>query len=54
MSKTTVKADINFEQELWKAANELQCRSGRQYKDYIAADDFAKAHVERLKCVKKN
>jgi type I restriction enzyme M protein len=24
MSKNTVKADINFEQELWKAANELR------------------------------
>ncbi len=24
MSKTTLKADINFEHELWKAANELR------------------------------
>jgi hypothetical protein len=36
MAKTPIKADINFEQELWKAANELvEPVAENQYKDYI-------------------
>ena len=36
MAKTTTKADINFEQELWKAANELRgAVAENQYKDYV-------------------
>jgi type I restriction enzyme M protein len=36
MAKTQIKADINFEQELWKAANELRgAVAENQYKDYV-------------------
>ncbi|WP_158651347.1 hypothetical protein [Pseudotamlana carrageenivorans] len=35
MTKKTTKADINFEQELWKAANELRgAVAENQYKDF--------------------
>ena len=48
MSKTTIKADINFEQELWKAANELRgAVAENQYKDYILPLIFLKHISER-------
>lgn len=48
MSKTTVKADINFEQELWKAANELRgAVAENQYKDYVLPMIFLKHMSER-------
>jgi type I restriction enzyme M protein len=35
MSKTTIKADIHFEKELWDAANELRgAVSENNYKNY--------------------
>jgi len=34
--KTTAKADIDFEQQLWDAANELRgAVAENQYKDYL-------------------
>ncbi|WP_396179265.1 N-6 DNA methylase [Flavobacterium sp.] len=48
MSKNTVKADINFEQELWKAANELRgAVAENQYKDYVLPMIFLKHMSER-------
>jgi len=49
MSKATVKADINFEQELWKAANELRgAVAENQYKDYVLPMIFLKHMSERF------
>lgn len=48
MTKTQTKADINFEQELWKAANELRgAVAENQYKDYILPLIFLKHVSER-------
>ncbi|WP_438965478.1 N-6 DNA methylase [Flavobacterium sp.] len=48
MSTNTVKADINFEQELWKAANELRgAVAENQYKDYVLPMIFLKHMSER-------
>ena len=48
MAKNTTKADINFEQELWKAANELRgAVAENQYKDYILPLIFLKHISER-------
>ena len=48
MSKNQAKADINFEQELWKAANELRgAVAENQYKDYILPLIFLKHISER-------
>jgi type I restriction enzyme M protein len=48
MAKTPIKADINFEQELWKAANELRgAVAENQYKDYILPLIFLKHMSER-------
>ena len=48
MAKKTTKADINFEQELWKAANELRgAVAENQYKDYILPLIFLKHISER-------
>ena len=48
MSKNTIKADINFEQELWKAANELRgAVAENQYKDYVLPMIFLKHMSER-------
>ena len=48
MSKNPIKADINFEQELWKAANELRgAVAENQYKDYILPLIFLKHMSER-------
>lgn len=48
MNKKTTKADINFEQELWKAANELRgAVAENQYKDYILPLIFLKHVSER-------
>ena len=48
MSKTTVKADINFEQELWKVANELRgAVAENQYKDFVLSMIFLKHMSER-------
>jgi type I restriction enzyme M protein len=48
MTKKTTKADINFEQELWKAANELRgAVAENQYKDYILPIIFLKHVSER-------
>ena len=48
MTKKTTKADINFEQELWKAANELRgAVAENQYKDYILPLIFLKHISER-------
>ncbi|RXR19351.1 SAM-dependent DNA methyltransferase [Flavobacterium amnicola] len=54
MSKTTVKADINFEQELWKAANELRgAVAENQYKDYVLPMIFLKHMSERYEMRKE-
>lgn len=46
--KKTTKSDINFEQELWKAANELRgAVAENQYKDYILPLIFLKHISER-------
>jgi len=48
MTKKQTKADINFEQELWKAANELRgAVAENQYKDYILPLIFLKHVSER-------
>ncbi|WP_431135637.1 N-6 DNA methylase [Psychroserpens mesophilus] len=48
MPKNQSKADINFEQELWKAANELRgAVAENQYKDYILPLIFLKHVSER-------
>ncbi|TXE13848.1 N-6 DNA methylase [Seonamhaeicola algicola] len=48
MTSTQTKADINFEQELWKAANELRgAVAENQYKDYILPLIFLKHVSER-------
>lgn len=48
MKKKTSNADINFEQELWKAANELRgAVAENQYKDYILPLIFLKHISER-------
>lgn len=48
MAQKTTKADINFEQELWKAANELRgAVAENQYKDYILPLIFLKHISER-------
>lgn len=48
MTKQPTKADINFEQELWKAANELRgAVAENQYKDYILPLIFLKHLSER-------
>ena len=48
MSKNLPKADINFEKELWKAANELRgAVAENQYKDYILPLIFLKHVSER-------
>ncbi|WP_281632490.1 type I restriction-modification system subunit M [Flavobacterium luteolum] len=54
MSKNTIKADINFEQELWKAANELRgAVAENQYKDYILPLIFLKHISERYEIRKE-
>ena len=46
MAKT--KADIDFENELWKAANELRgAVAENQYKDYVLSLIFLKHMSER-------
>ncbi len=53
MTKIT-KADINFEQELWKAANELRgAVAENQYKDYILPLIFLKHISERYEIRKE-
>ena len=48
MAKPNVKADINFEQELWKAAIELRgAVAENQYKDYVLPMIFLKHMSER-------
>ncbi|MFK7748503.1 MAG: type I restriction-modification system subunit M N-terminal domain-containing protein, partial [Kordia sp.] len=48
MPKKLAKADINFEKELWKAANELRgAVAENQYKDYILPLIFLKHISER-------
>ena len=48
MTKKTTKADINFEQELWKAANELRgAVAENQYKDFVLPLIFLKHVSER-------
>ena len=45
--KPKPKADIDFEQELWNAANELRgAVAENQYKDYVLSLLFVK-HLER-------
>jgi type I restriction enzyme M protein len=54
MPKTQSKADINFEQELWKAANELRgAVAENQYKDYILPLIFLKHVSERYESRKE-
>ncbi len=54
MAKNT-KADINFEQELWKAANELRgAVAENQYKDYILPLIFLKHISERYELRREN
>ena len=46
--KTTAKADIEFEQQLWDAANELRgAVAENQYKDYVLSLLFARHLSER-------
>ncbi|MCZ8145829.1 type I restriction-modification system subunit M [Flavobacterium sp.] len=48
MADKKVKADINFEQELWKAANELRgAVAENQYKDFVLPMIFLKHMSER-------
>lgn len=48
MTKNQSKADINFEQELWKAANELRgAVAENQYKDFVLPLIFLKHISER-------
>jgi type I restriction enzyme M protein len=52
MSKTTAKADIDFEKELWDAANELRgAVSENNYKNYILPLVFLKHLSERYDIV---
>ena len=52
MSKTTTKADIDFEKELWDAANELRgAVSENNYKNYILPLVFLKHLSERFDIV---
>jgi type I restriction enzyme M protein len=54
MSKKQTKADINFEQELWKAANELRgAVAENQYKDYVLPLIFLKHLSERYQVRKE-
>jgi type I restriction enzyme M protein len=54
MSKKQTKADINFEQELWKAANELRgAVAENQYKDYVLPLIFLKHLSERYESRKE-
>lgn len=54
MAKNTTKADINFEQELWKAANELRgAVAENQYKDYVLPLIFLKHISERYELRKE-
>jgi type I restriction enzyme M protein len=54
MLKNPIKADINFEQELWKAANELRgAVAENQYKDYILPLIFLKHMSERYEIRKE-
>jgi type I restriction enzyme M protein len=54
MTKQQTKADINFEQELWKAANELRgAVAENQYKDYILPLIFLKHLSERYEVRKE-
>ncbi|MDZ7604421.1 MAG: type I restriction-modification system subunit M N-terminal domain-containing protein [Cyclobacteriaceae bacterium] len=44
MTTTPPKADIDFEQDLWKAADELRgAVAENQYKDYVLSLDFHQA-----------
>lgn len=53
-SKKKVKADIDFEQELWNAANELRgAVAENQYKDYVLSLLFVKHLSERYE-LRKN
>jgi type I restriction enzyme M protein len=52
MSKNTAKADIDFEKELWDAANELRgAVSENNYKNYILPLVFLKHLSERYDIV---
>jgi type I restriction enzyme M protein len=52
MTKTTPKADIDFEKELWDAANELRgAVSENNYKNYILPLVFLKHISERYEMV---
>ena len=54
MAKNTVKADIDFEKELWDAANELRgAVSENNYKNYILPLVFLKHLSERFDIVKE-
>lgn len=54
MSKTAAKADINFEKELWDAANELRgAVSENNYKNYILPLVFLKHLSERYDIVQQ-
>ena len=49
MTSIKTKADINFEQELWKAANELRgAVAENQYKDYILPLIFLKRGINLM------
>ena len=53
MPKTTVKAYINFDQKLWKAANELRCAvAENQYKNYVLPMILLKQISERYEMQK--
>ena len=48
MTKKTPKADIDFERDLWKAADELRgAVAENQYKDYVLSLIFIKHLSER-------
>ena len=54
MTAKKAKADINFEQELWKAANELRgAVAENQYKDYVLPLIFLKHLSERYESRKE-
>lgn len=49
MASKTTKADIDFEQDLWKAADELRgAVAENQYKDYVLSLIFIKHLSERF------
>ncbi len=49
MTKNNIKPDINFEQDLWKAANELRgAVAENQYKDYVLSLLFLKYMSEKF------